>query len=156
MDRHHAIDRALRPRTIAPYGLSVLIGTWNTTGTHGQLPDTILHGHASCEWIEHGAFMLLRSKVDDPRFPSTVALFGGDDAVEQQFMLTFDSRGVSRMYSVTLRDNHWRWWRNAPGFLQRYEARIADDGNTIVSYGELSTDGVTWEKDLALTYTRAE
>jgi hypothetical protein len=32
---------------------------------------------------------------------------------------------------------------------------IADDGGTIVGKGELSKDGVSWEKDLDLTYTRS-
>ena len=34
----------------------VLIGSWDTTGTHGKLPDTILHGHASFEWLEGERF----------------------------------------------------------------------------------------------------
>lgn len=71
-------------------------------------------------------------------------------------MLTFDERGVSRKYEMTLRDNIWKWWRNAPGFCQRYEGRIVDGGNTIVGKGELSKDSVSWEKDLDLTYTRVE
>lgn len=71
-------------------------------------------------------------------------------------MLTFDERGVSRKYEMTLRDNIWKWWRNAPGFCQRYEGRIVDGGNMIVGKGELSKDSVSWEKDLDLTYTRVE
>jgi hypothetical protein len=37
---------------LQPFG--ILIGTWNTTGTHGLVPDTILHGRTSFEWLEHG------------------------------------------------------------------------------------------------------
>ena len=95
----------------------------------------------------------MRSKIDDPRFPSTIAIFGSDDAEAEYYMLTFDERGVSRKYEVTLRDNIWKWWRNAPGFLQRYEGIIEDGGNTIIGKGELSKDGVSWEKDLDLTYS---
>ncbi len=71
-------------------------------------------------------------------------------------MLTFDERGVSRNYEVTLRDKIWKWWRNAPGFIQRYEGAIVDGGTTIISKGELSRDGISWEKDLDLTYKRVE
>jgi hypothetical protein len=69
-------------------------------------------------------------------------------------MLTFDERGVSRKYEVTLHNNIWKWWRNAAGFSQRYQAVIGDGGNTIVGKGELSKDGLSWEKDLDVTYKR--
>ena len=133
-----------------------LIGNWNTTGTHGLVPDIILHGRTSFEWLEGGAFLMMRSEIDDPRFPSTVAIFGSDDSAEEYYMLTFDERGVSRKYEVTLQDNLWKWWRDAAGFFQRYQATIADDGNTIIGKGEVSKDGLTWEKDLDLTYERAK
>jgi hypothetical protein len=135
---------------------SVLLGTWETTGSHGLVPDTVLHGRTSFEWLQNGAFLMMRTEIDDPRFPSAVAIFGSDDSEEKYYMLTFDERGVSRRYDVTLRDNLWQWQRNAPGFFQRYEGRIAEDGNTIVTHGQLSKDGVSWEKDLDLTYTRVE
>ena len=63
---------------LQPFG--ILIGTWNTTGTHDLVPDTILHGRTSFEWLEHGAFLLMRSEIDDPRFPRGIAIIGSDDA----------------------------------------------------------------------------
>ncbi|HET6597677.1 MAG TPA: hypothetical protein VFG81_18780 [Anaerolineales bacterium] len=134
----------------------VLIGNWNTTGSHGLVPDTTLHGRTSFEWLEGGAFLLMRSEIDDARFPQGIAIIGSDDTQEEYFMLTFDERGVSRKHEVSLRDNVWKWWRNAPGFFQRYEGTIVDGGTTIIGKGELSKDGVAWEKDLDLTYTRAD
>lgn len=134
----------------------VLIGNWTTTGTHGLVPDTILHGRTSFEWLEGGAFLMMRSEIDDPRFPSAIAIFASDDSEGEYYMLTFDERGVSRKYQMTLRDNTWKWWRNAPGFFQRYEGHIVDGGTTIIGKGELSKDGASWEKDLDLTYTRVE
>ena len=133
-----------------------LIGNWNTTGTHGAVPDTILHGHVSFEWLEGGAFLMMRSEIDDPRFPQGIAILGSDDSEGEYYMLTFDERGVSRKHEVSLHEKIWKWWRNAPGFSQRYEAIISEDGNTIIGKGELSKDGVTWEKDLDLTYTRVK
>ena len=134
----------------------VLIGNWNTTGSHGLVPDTILHGRTSFEWLENGAFLVMRSEIDDPRFPQGIAILGSDNSEGEYYMLAFDERGVSRKSDVSLHDNIWKWWRNAPGFFQRYEATITDGGNTIVSKGELSKDGVSWEKDLDLTYTRVK
>ncbi|HST06127.1 MAG TPA: hypothetical protein VLQ48_15540 [Chloroflexia bacterium] len=151
----HSREEASRPNpALEPF--SVLIGSWNTSGTHGLFPGTILHGHASIEWLENGAFLLMRSHIDDPRFPSTTAIIGSDDSEAKYYMLTFDERGVSRMHEVTLHNNVWKWWRNAPGFLQRYEGIIGDGGNTITTRGELSKDGTSWEKDLDLTYKRVE
>lgn len=151
----HSSQEASKPNpALEPF--SLLIGNWNTTGTHGLMPGTFLHGHVSFEWLENGAFLLMRSEIDDPRFPSTVAILGSDDSEAEYYMLTFDERGVSRKYDVTLHGNIWKWWRNAPGFFQRYQGIIEDGGNTIITNGELSKDGITWEKDLDLTYKRVE
>jgi len=152
MTQNLAQEASIPNPALEPFRL--LIGNWNTTGSHGLDPDTILHGHTSFEWMENGAFLIMRSEIDDPRFPSALAIIGSDDAEGQYYMLTFDERGVSRKHEVTLRDNVWKWWRNAPGFLQRYEGTIVEDGNRIIAKGELSKDGVSWEKDLDLTYTR--
>ncbi|MEO8286304.1 MAG: hypothetical protein ABI670_07680 [Chloroflexota bacterium] len=154
MNQHSRREAAGPNPALQPF--SILIGSWDTTGTHGLLEDTILHGHTSFEWLEKGAFLLVRSEIDDPRFPKTIAIIGSDDAQAECCMLTFDERGVSRKYRVTLQANIWRWWRNAPGFLQRYEGIIGDGDNTIIARGELSKDGLSWEKDLDLTYTRVE
>ena len=154
MNQHSPHDASIPNPALQPF--SVLIGNWNTTGTHGLVPDTILHGHTSFEWLENGAFLLIRSEINDPRFPSTIAILGSDDAAAEYYMLTFDERGVSRKHEVTLLNNIWKWWRNAPGFFQRYEGIIEDGGNTIIGRGELSKDGVSWEKDLDLTYKRVE
>lgn len=133
---------------------SVLIGNWQTTGTHALIPNTILHGRTSFEWLENGAFLMMRSEIDEPGVPSGIAIIGSDNDTKECFMLYFDERGVSRKYQVTLRDNIWKWWRDAPGFSQRYQGTITDGGNTIIGKGELAKDGSSWEPDLDLTYRR--
>ncbi len=133
----------------------ILIGEWNTVGTHPLVPDTTLHGRTSFESIEGGAFLVMRSEIDDPRFPRGVAIIGSDETMGLCVMLYFDDRGVSRHYDVSLRENTWTWWRNTPGFSQRFTGTFIDGGRTIVGKGELSKDGSTWEGDLHLTYRRA-
>jgi hypothetical protein len=154
MNQHSVQEASIPNPALQPF--SVLIGNWNTTGTHGLVPDTTLHGRTSFEWLEGGAFLMMRSEIDDPRFPSGIAIIGSDDSEGEYYMLTFDERGVSRKYEVALRHNILKWWRNAPGFYQRYEGSIVDSGNMIISKGELSKDGLSWEKDLDLTYKRVE
>jgi hypothetical protein len=136
--------------------LSALIGKWKTVGTHPLLPGTTFHGHTTFEWLEGGAFLIMHSEIAEPGIPSGIAIFGSDDDTGEYFMLYFDERGVSRKYEVTLRDDTLKWWRNAPGFSQRFSGTFVDGGRTIVGKGELSKDGSLWEGDLELTYTRAD
>jgi hypothetical protein len=139
---------------LGPFG--ALVGRWKTIGTHPMVPDKTFHGHTSFEWAEGGAFLIMHSEIQEPEIPSAVAVFGSDDSAGEYFMLYFDERGVSRKYDVSLRDNVWKWWRNAAGFSQRFTGTIVDGGRTITGKGELSRDGTTWEKDLDLTYTRVD
>ena len=135
---------------------SALVGEWTTVGTHGLVPGATYHGRTSFAWLEGGAFLIMHSEIDEPDIPSGIAIFGSDDALGEYFMLYFDERSVSRRQDVSIRDNVVKWWRNAAGFSQRNTLTIVDDGMTIIGKGELSKDGVSWEKDLDLTYTRVK
>jgi hypothetical protein len=139
---------------LAPFG--VLIGEWKTVGTHGQMPDTELHGRTTFEWFENGAFLLMRSEIANPEFPTGIAIFGSDNVNQEYFMLYFDERGVSRKCDVSFEANILKWRRNGKDFSQRYSWTIAEDGRSIIGKGEISKDGSVWEKDLDLTYTRIE
>lgn len=134
--------------------LGVLVGEWHTMGRHRLMPDTLLHGYASFEWLEGGAFLMMHSAVEEAGIPSAIAVIGSDDGAEAFFMLYFDERGVSRKYEMTLSGNVWKYWRDAPGFSQRFTGTIVDDGDTITGLAELSEDDATWKRDLELTYTR--
>ena len=131
-----------------------LIGEWKTIGTHPYFPDTTFHGHTSFKWIEGGAFVIMHSEIDEEGIPSGIAVFGSDDATGEYFMLYFDERKVSRKCDVSFNDNQLKWWRNTSGFSQRFTWTISDDGNIIISKGELSKDNTSWEKDLELTFNR--
>jgi hypothetical protein len=129
-----------------------LVGKWQTTGSHPYFPGIELHGYTSFEWIEGGAFLMMRSEVDHPKFPDGIAIFGSDDAAGTYYAIYFDERGVSRKQDVSITESQLKWWRDDPHFSQRYTIDIAED--TLVSYGEMSRDGGEWEKDLSLTYKR--
>ncbi len=132
----------------------VLVGEWQTTGSHPYLPGVTLHGRASVDWLEGGAFLIMRSEIDEPHVPQGIEIFGSDDAAKKVVMLHFDERGVSRVFDVTMTGNQLSWWRDEPSFSQRCVITIEDDGNRLISKGEMSRDGAAWEKDLELTYTR--
>jgi hypothetical protein len=69
-------------------------------------------------------------------------------------MHSFDSRGVARVYQIDTAAGVWRFWRNAPGFSQRYTCTINAGGASMTCDGELSRDGATWEQDLRVACTR--
>ncbi|GAB2584186.1 hypothetical protein [Spirosoma areae] len=131
-----------------------LVGEWKTVGTHPGLPHTVLAGKATFRWIEGGAFLVWYSEVDEQGFPAGIGIFGSDDATGDLLMLYFDERKVSRKYEVSVENNVVNWWRNVPGFSQRYSWTITDNDATIIGKGELCKDGTTWEKDLNQTFTR--
>jgi hypothetical protein len=137
---------ALRP-------LAFLIGEWRTEGSHPMLPGKLLNGRTSFAWSDGGAFLVMRSEIDEPEVPSGIAVLGTDDDSKECSMLYFDERGVSRRYIVALRSDEWRWWRDTPGFAQRFHARLVDGGRQMVGQGEMNR-GDGWEPDLQLTYTR--
>jgi len=148
-------NEAAKPNpALAPLG--VIVGTWSTVGTHPMVPGKTFHGRTTFSWLDGGAFLIMHSRIDEPEIPSGISIFGTDDATGECSMLYFDERGISRRYEVSFQDNVWTWSRIAPGFSQRMTATISPDGRTMVSRGELSRDGATWEGDLELTYTRID
>lgn len=132
----------------------VLLGEWQTIGSHPYLPSITLHGRVTFDWLEGGAFLIMHSEIDAPNFPSGIAIFGSDDVAKKYFMLSFDERGVSRKYDVTITKDQLKWWRDDPSFSQRFTLIIEDNNNKMVSKGEMSREGAAWEEDLALTYVR--
>ena len=125
-------------------------GRASTTGA------TTFHGRTSFGWHEGGAFVLMRSEIDEPGIPSAVAVIGSDDAAGTLMMLYFDERDVSRRYTVEVGDGEVSWHRDEAGFAQRMVLTIASDGSRLDAKGTMSHDGGPWEDDLQLTYERID
>jgi hypothetical protein len=120
------------------------------------MPGTTLHGRTSFEWFENGAFVLMRSEIDEPEVPSAVAIIGSDDAAGTLTMIYFDERDISRRYNVEAAEGEVCWERDEAGFAQRMVLTIAADGSRLDAQGTMSRDGGAWEDDLALTYERID
>src|SRR5262249_3146464 len=134
--------------------LSPLIGVWRTTGTHPLVPGTTFHGRTSFEWHEGGAFVLMRSEIDEPEIPSAVAVIVSSDAAGLFAMGYFDERDVSRRSTVEVGEGEVRWHRDEAGFAQRMVLAIAADGSRLDARGTMSRDGGPWADDLQLMYER--
>jgi len=140
-------------KALAP--LAFLIGEWRTSGTHPMVPGTTLAGRASFAWHEGGAFLIMRSEVDEPRFPSGVAIIGSDDKAGNFVMIYFDERGVSRHYQLSVGDRTVTWRRDDPLFSQSITLSAESD-DRLVSKGRMSQKGGAWEDDLSQVFTRAQ
>ena len=144
---------ATRSSSLKPFG--ALAGVWSIAFTHVDLPDTV-HGQKTFEWLEGGHFLIERSRMAHPDVPDNLSVYGADDSGEGLVQRYFDSRGVYRVYQVSLRDGTWNVWRDAPGFSQRFTGTFSDDGNTINILGEVSRDSVRWERDFDTTYLKVD
>ncbi|HKP51763.1 MAG TPA: hypothetical protein VJ183_03830 [Chloroflexia bacterium] len=136
--------------------MAVLAGTWRTEISILLDSPTIIPGQTTIEWLEEGPFLIMRGSVEHPDFPISTAIIGSDDSNESYSMVYFDSRGVSRIYEMSLSKEEWKLWRESPDFSQRFTGRFSDDGNTITGFWEKSSDGSNWEHDFDLTYTRVK
>lgn len=142
--------------------LEPLIGDWELEAhIAGQ---TLTGARATFEWAADGAFVIQRTDAEIPAnapaefianspFP-TVMIIGLDDGFGSYSALYADGRGVRRVYQMSFDGRVWKQWRDAPGFHQRSEAVLSENGETITGRWEGSSDGSDWELDFEYTYRR--
>jgi hypothetical protein len=106
------------------------------------------------------AFLVQRVEISLPEAPNSIAIIGADPGGAAFAQHYFDSRGVVRVYAMTIEDGVWTLRRDSPdfsdlNFWQRYSGTFSADGDTIDGRWEASNDeGATWEKDFDLVYRR--
>src|SRR5947209_7682696 len=81
LNGRHKDDHDVSPEVLAPLlveffaqgipqpnpvlqGLDVFVGEWKTEISSPAYPSATVHGHASFEWLEGGAFLLMHSDVE--------------------------------------------------------------------------------------------
>ena len=98
------------PLDAASEGFEPFLGDWDTTGRHGMIPHTVLHGRASLDRLEPGGFLRLRSGIrENVGIPAGVAILGGDGDSGRYVLLHHDERGVTRIYDAALEGRVLRW-----------------------------------------------
>jgi len=142
--------------------LDVLTGEWDMEATFeagyfgpGSPPATERGGRTTFVWLPGRYFLTQRFAVDHPAAPSGIAIIGAGAEPETFAQHYYDSRGVARVYQMSLDGGVWKLWREAPGFWQRYTGVISDDGTRITGAWEGSPDGQEWKHDFGLTYIKA-
>ena len=138
--------------------LDGFVGEWNMSSSLAPDPADAPHGRTAFEWLPQRRFLIQRWEVDHPAAPDGIAIIGFEAGSATLLQHYFDSRGVARIYEMTLADGVWKLWRTAtaPDFSQRFTGTFDTAGDTIAGAWEISHDGVTWEHDFDLTYTRAD
>jgi hypothetical protein len=142
--------------------LDELIGHWEMEATFeagyfgpGSPAITSGGGQTTFEWLEGRFFLTQRFVNEHPAAPSGVAIIGAGAEPGTFTQHYYDSRGVARVYEMTLDGGIWKLWRQAPRFWQRYTGVISADGTTITGAWEGSADGQDWKHDFGLTYIKA-
>src|SRR5215207_9169094 len=98
-------------------------------------------GRVVFEWMTGEQFLIERWEVPVPEAPDGLAIIGCDEGRGTFRQHYFDSRGIARVYQMSLEDGVWRLWRETPDFsplefAQRYTGRFSDDGRTIAGRWE--------------------
>jgi hypothetical protein len=134
--------------------LNLLVGEWNLEFIFPNDPDHHLHGREDFEWMRDSIFLVERWHVAHPDATDRLGIIGADDNGETFTMHSFGSRGVPRIFNMSLNDGVWKLWDDSPELSQRFEGKFSNDGNTIIGYWERSTDGSSWTRDFDLFYYR--
>jgi hypothetical protein len=140
--------------------LEPLVGEWSMAAAFGDEPPVDVSARVSFEWLPGERFLVQRWEVPVPEAPDGIAIIGADPENEARYLQHyFDSRGVARVYKMSLENGLWKLWRDEPDFSpldfhQRFAGNFSDDGTTIAGSWETSPDGESWEHDFDLTYTK--
>jgi len=142
-------------RSAALQRLDTFVGQWRVELVFPSDPPFQAQTQASFVWLDERRFFLVyRAGTEGSGYPVGHCIIGADDTLDAYTMLYSDSRGVARLYHMSLRDGVWRQWRDDPTFRQRFTATVSEDGRTITGKWEKSEDGEHWVLDFNLTYTR--
>ena len=138
--------------------LNPFVGEWDMEVSFAVAPGA--RARAVFEWTLDGRFLVQRAEISVPEAPDSLSLMGVDPTGEAFTQHYYDTRGVVRVYAMTVEDGVWTLQRDRPdfsdlNFWQRFSGTFSEDGNTIDGRWEMSHDeGATWEHDFDLVYTR--
>jgi hypothetical protein len=139
--------------------LDILAGEWVVEARFpggGDAPAA----RSTFEWALDRQFLIQRTEVPVPEAPDAMMIVSADPQTGAYTQHYYDSRGVVRLYAMSLADGVWTLTRESPDFTpldfrQRFTGTFSADGNTITGAWESGRDGGEWEHDFALTYRRA-
>jgi hypothetical protein len=149
-DQAHSPARAI---------LEPFIGQWTIEVMFPGQDRIETDANVSFEWMPGGWFLVERWEIPVPEFPDGVAVIGWDNGRGTLLQHYFDSRGVARVYEMSVEASVWRLTRSEPDFspldfAQRYTGEFSDDGGMIAGRWEIKYPGKDWELDFHLDYRK--
>jgi len=126
------------------------------------MPGVVITGWSTFEWLDGETFVIFRSHYDHPDIPDSIAMMGDTDGLHMHY---FDSRGVFRLYELTITAGNWviAMGGEAPTgsyasadapFSQRITFTFEHADQEMSVKGQLSHDDVNWDDDLELSHRR--
>jgi hypothetical protein len=134
--------------------LEMFVGDWTMVGNPPGGPPWPGEARVTFAWLDGTPLLVMRTHVEAPGAPDNVAVIGSDGTNSTYAQLYTDDRDVQRIYGMSLSDGVWKLWREGAPFAQRFTGTFSEDGMTITGRWERAQDGVSWETDFDLTYTK--
>jgi hypothetical protein len=143
--------------------LDVFVGEWVIEARFpGDQPaaENGPQGRSRFEWDLDREFLVQRTEIPVPEAPDGLMIIGTDLETGAYIQHYYDSRGVARLYAMTLTDGAWTLTRESPDFTplefaQRFTGTFSADGNVISGAWESRPDGNRdWQHDFALIYRK--
>jgi len=112
------------------------------------------------EWALDGQFLLQHTEVPIPEVPDSLTIVSTDPETGAYTQHYYDSRGVARLYAMTLSGGVWTLTRQSPDFSpldfeQRFTGTFSQHGTVISGVWEKRFNGAGWEHDFELNYRKA-
>jgi hypothetical protein len=105
--------------------LAALVGEWSMVAEFKDVPPADVGARVVFEWMPGKRFLIERWEVPVPEAPDGIAIIGADPESKDNFLQHyFDSRGVARVYKMSVSDGVWKLWRDSPDF-RRWTSRSA-------------------------------
>jgi hypothetical protein len=143
--------------------LDVFVGEWvvearfpGDQAATGESP----RGRSRFEWDLRRQYLLQRTEAPGPGVPDSLAIVSADLETGAYTQHYYDSRGVTRLYAMSLDDGVWTLTRESPDFsrldfAQRFIGTFSTDGSTISGAWARRFDGSPdWQHDFDLIYRR--
>ncbi|RPF55502.1 hypothetical protein [Aquisalibacillus elongatus] len=139
--------------------LEFFIGEWELEVIHPHFKTNSINGQAVFDWMEKEKFVVQRTNINQPEFPSSTIVYDYDPNAGIYIQHYFDSRGITRLYHMSLEKNLWKVWRDTSDFsqldfCQRFFGEFNESGDVIQSSWETSNDGIHWEHDFRVVYKK--